>query len=141
MAPTDTMAKLMEPIQGFKPLEMLHIENMYLRIAVLVGVLSFAIYYATTNMEEPFYPGIEIVSTDGSQDITYTKAKKLFKKNARELLWSGLKTCKGVFQVITTNGPEIILPQRYINEMKNDKRFSLNGFTEKVGDLLLVKAQ
>lgn len=135
------MEKLMEPISSFKLPKVLHIENVYVRIAILIGILSFAVYYATTNMEQPFYPGIEIVSTDGSQDITYSKAKKAFKSNARELLWGGLKTCKGAFQVITTSGPEIILPQRYVNEMKNDDRFSLNGFTERVRTPSLTSEQ
>lgn len=81
-----------ESLSQLPSLDAFNIENIYLKLSILVAILTFAIYYASRNLEQGLIPGIEVISTEGTDDITYTKARRQFKKHARELMWRGVKT-------------------------------------------------
>lgn len=108
------------------------LRNPFAIFGSIVAFTVIAVYFITQNLERDFYKGVEIVSSkDTSGSVTYNKARKEFASNARQLLWNGLNSCKGVFQIVTTTGPEVVIPSKYVNEVKNDSRFSFNGFIER----------
>ena len=43
------------------------------------------------------------------------------------------KQCKGAFRVATATGPKVVLPPRYLDDIKSDDRFSFAHEMAKVG--------
>jgi hypothetical protein len=68
------------------------------------------------------YPSIPLVGKDASTTST-SAAKTRWVTSARQIISSGLKGHKP-FQVLATVRPMIILPARYIDEIKNHANFN-----------------
>ncbi|GME62479.1 Cytochrome P450 [Neofusicoccum parvum] len=56
------------------------------------------------------------------------KTKEKFVRYANEVMKQGIEECKGrIFQVIGANGPVIVLPPSFAEEIRNDHRLSFTG--------------
>ncbi|KAF1981076.1 cytochrome P450 [Aulographum hederae CBS 113979] len=119
------MEKIQElPIYGF--LEQRLGPSGLIWTAVFVALIA---YLAAT--QDHLINGIEVVGLDG-WSLTWIKPKIKFLTHGKEIVWNGFAQCKeGIFQCITTQGPEIFIPMRYANELKSMKDLSLAGFTER----------
>ncbi|KAF4535002.1 Cytochrome p450 [Lasiodiplodia theobromae] len=96
-----------------------------LLFAVFVVIASIFIYYA---QEERPYPGFKLIGKEPGE-WTNAKAKERFVKNAISIMKRGMDECQGkVFQVIGKNGPVIILPPSFTDEIRNNEHLSLTGF-------------
>ncbi|KAL4756574.1 cytochrome P450 [Aspergillus foveolatus] len=87
--------------------------------AFAVGT-AIVIWFWKAQHKSTDFPLIGTTETDGS----YAKAAESFAKDSHAVLSEGLKRCKGPFHVATATGPKVVLPPRYLDDIKSDDRFS-----------------
>ncbi|KAL4767466.1 cytochrome P450 [Aspergillus nidulans var. acristatus] len=87
--------------------------------AFAVGT-AIVIWFWNAQHKSTDFPLIGTTETDGS----YAKAAESFAKDSHAVLSEGLKRCKGPFRVATATGPKVVLPPRYLDDIKSDDRFS-----------------
>lgn len=89
-------------------------------VAAAVTLLVVSIYYLVShaNGDRP-YPSIFLVGKEASSTV----AKARWVTSARQIITSGLEYGRP-FQVLATVRPMIILPARYIDEIKNHPNFN-----------------
>ncbi|KAH7045810.1 cytochrome protein [Macrophomina phaseolina] len=81
-------------------------------------ILAFGTYYYL-NAERP-YPGIPLVLAEGGVE----EARKAFRNNAVKMIGTALKQVNGVCQIWTDGGPKILLPTKFVDEIRNNKKLS-----------------
>lgn len=59
------------------------------------------------------------------------KENASFSAQGVQMIQRGLKTLPGVFQVMTGTGPVVVLPNRFANEIRNNKSLSFNRYFDK----------
>jgi hypothetical protein len=91
-----------------------------LSVQILVGaVLIGIVYYFIVDIKRP-YPGIPIIELDPNNPKSLTQ----FAMHETELTAKGLKSTDGPFQVFTSSGYKIILPNRFADELRNNPDMS-----------------
>ncbi|OCK76206.1 cytochrome P450 [Lepidopterella palustris CBS 459.81] len=95
-------------------------------VTVLVLIASFAFY---TLSERP-YPGLLLIGKDPSER-TNLPAKKRWMKSAKKICFDALKETQKPFQVIATNGPLIVIPPKYTEEIRLDERMTFKSWLKK----------
>ncbi|OKL62743.1 hypothetical protein UA08_01139 [Talaromyces atroroseus] len=86
--------------------------------AIIFAISScYLLSKGSAHFSYRLYPSIPLIETDASTTST-SAAKARWVTSASEIISSGLKTRKP-FQVLATVRPMIILPARYIDEIKN----------------------
>ncbi|OJD36815.1 cytochrome p450 [Diplodia corticola] len=99
-----------------------------LLFAGFVIIVSVFSYYAK---EERPYPGFKLIGKEPGE-WTNAKAKARYFQSAVQILRRGMDECQGkVFQVIGNNGPIIIIPPSFADEIRNNENLSLTGFGER----------
>ncbi|GME53120.1 putative cytochrome p450 [Neofusicoccum parvum] len=99
-----------------------------LLFAGFVVLVTLIGYWA---QEERPYSGFKLVGKEPGE-WGHAKAKQRYVQNAIQILKRGMDECKGkVFQVIGSNGPLIILPPSFADEIRNNEHLSLMGFGER----------
>ncbi|KAL1643064.1 hypothetical protein SLS58_005033 [Diplodia intermedia] len=99
-----------------------------LLFAGFVIIVSVFSYYAK---EERPYPGFKLIGKEPGE-WTNAKAKARFVQSAVQIMKRGMDECKGkVFQVIGNNGPVIIIPPCFADELRNNEHLSLTAFGER----------
>ncbi|KAF4313969.1 Cytochrome P450 [Botryosphaeria dothidea] len=89
-------------------------------------VLAVALIYSFIYEDRP-YPNIPIVG-QVPWDFLNMKTKERFVRYANQVLEQGMAQFKGrVFQVNGANGPVVILPPSFAEEIRNDSRLSFTG--------------
>ncbi|SMY27985.1 unnamed protein product [Zymoseptoria tritici ST99CH_1A5] len=94
--------------------------------ALLLGI----IYYKLIDVQRP-YPGIPVIELDDQKSKSSRPDPSIFATREAELTAKGLETTNGPFQVFTSAGYKIILPNRFAHELRNNPDMS---FT-RVGDV------
>lgn len=129
---------------------------------ILAGFVLLLTFFGYWAQEERPYPGFKLVGKEPGE-WGNKKAKERFVKSAITILKRGMEEvsalgsssklppgsaigifvfadsvgcqCHGkVFQVIGRNGPLIILPASFADEIRNNENLSLTGFGERVCD-------
>ncbi|CRK30748.1 hypothetical protein BN1708_015851 [Verticillium longisporum] len=99
--------------------------NLYQAVA-LAGILAFAISWSLWETES-YYPGFEVYGVD-KKSVSLYDAKQKFMTDARRILFDGAAKgeiqINGVFQIVSANGPRLILPSNYADELKGHKHLS-----------------
>ena len=102
-----------------------------LKVFTGVAFLVLVAAYATTGNHQKLYPGFETIGFEKGA-ISFSEGKKKFVAHGKELLLAGLRKCNGSFQVISDSGPVIIVPGRYVNELKkSDKSLNFDALVER----------
>jgi hypothetical protein len=96
-------------------------------IAFLILSSCYLVYQVATFTHRP-YPSIPLIGKDASTTTT-SAAKARWVTSARQLISSGLRIGKP-FQVLATVRPMIILPAKYIDEIKNHANFNFSKAVE-----------
>ncbi|EKG20893.1 Cytochrome P450 [Macrophomina phaseolina MS6] len=95
-------------------------------VALAVLFLFAALIYSFIYEDRP-YPNIPIVGKV-PRDFLNMKTKERFVRYANQVLKQGIAEFKGkTFQVNGANGPVIILPPSFAEEIRNDSRLSFTG--------------
>jgi hypothetical protein len=63
--------------------------------------------------------------------ITQIPAKIKYLIHGRELLFDAMDKLQSVFQIVTLDGPMIILPGKFTDDIRNNKTCTFNGFFER----------
>ncbi|EEY15786.1 ent-kaurene oxidase [Verticillium alfalfae VaMs.102] len=95
--------------------------NLYQAVA-LAGILAFAISWSLWETES-YYPGFEVYGVE-KESVSLYDAKQKFMTDARRILFDGAAKINGVFQIVSANGPRLILPSNYADELKGHKNLS-----------------
>lgn len=90
--------------------------------AVLVIASVYFLYQTGGPFSDRPYPDMPLIGKDPGESIAQAKARWL--TSARQIISSGLAQINGPFQVMATVRPMIILPARYIEEIKNHASFN-----------------
>ncbi|KAA8645305.1 cytochrome P450 [Aspergillus tanneri] len=104
----------------FQTSDSLYASLMFGIIGAVGGLLILIRAWKGHQLQNPDFPLIGTTEKDGS----YAKAAESFAKDSHAVLCEGLKRCKGAFRVVTATGPKIVLPPRYLEDIKSDDRFS-----------------
>lgn len=96
-------------------------------IAFLILSSCYLVYQVAAFTDRP-YPSIPLIGKDASTTTT-SAAKARWVTSARQLISSGLRIGKP-FQVLATVRPMIILPAKYIDEIKNHANFNFSKAVE-----------
>ncbi|MCJ1251304.1 hypothetical protein MMC30_008536 [Trapelia coarctata] len=86
----------------------------------IIGFIGLSALWFWQKNETSTFP---LIGTD-EKDRSYAKAGENFAKDSYAVLSEGMRKCKGAFRVMTATGPKIVLPTRYLEDIKSDDRFS-----------------
>ncbi|TID14720.1 putative cytochrome p450 protein [Venturia nashicola] len=90
-----------------------------------VALVTYLLYSLVADNKS--IPGFEIAGKEPGE-WTNAKARRRFMTNAKGVLENGFKQAKNnIFQVIAASGPELILPVRYLDEIRNHPHMDLKG--------------
>ncbi|GME23105.1 Cytochrome P450 [Neofusicoccum parvum] len=96
-------------------------------LVAAIILLPFLVWRFILRDEQP-YPGIPFVDTKEEGEKTNSEAKKRYLLQAKKILHRGMAECKGKpFQIIGRNGPIVVIPTAFANEIRNDPRLSIAG--------------
>ncbi|KAL6155384.1 Cytochrome P450 monooxygenase bsc2 [Exserohilum turcicum] len=90
---------------------------------LLVSILATAAYVKFQSTPRP-YSSFPVVTLDGPSEINATHAANWFRRG-RALVNKGLKEVSGAFQISNGRGSWIILPSKYMDELRNHPDMSL----------------
>ncbi|RDW61949.1 hypothetical protein BP6252_11382 [Coleophoma cylindrospora] len=90
-------------------------------ITVVVFIILTAYFLYKLDAPNHTYPNIPLIGKKPGE-WSSTKAKARWVTSARQIISAGLAQVNAPFQVLATVRPMIILPARYIDEIKNDDR-------------------
>lgn len=103
------------------------ISSATLVLATAVILLPFLVWKFVLQDEQP-YPGIPMLDTKEEGEKTNSEAKKRYLLKAKEILHQGMAKFNGrPFQIIGRNGPIVVIPTAFANEVRNDTRLSIAG--------------
>jgi len=63
--------------------------------------------------------------------FTQVPAKFKYLTHGRELLFGGMNKLKSIFQIVTLTGPMIILPGKFTDDIRNNKKCNFNEFFQR----------
>ncbi|KAL1613882.1 hypothetical protein SLS56_012226 [Neofusicoccum ribis] len=90
-------------------------------------LVALSIYSAISKrLAQAPYPGIPLVGSENG----YQDAKARYISSPRRVLQEAVQKAQGVFQVITDSGPRIIIPLRFVDEIKGDAQLSFAEFVK-----------
>ncbi|KAF4303967.1 Cytochrome P450 [Botryosphaeria dothidea] len=84
--------------------------------------LSYGLYSILTSQRP--YPNIPLVGAEGGNG----ESKKRYSADGVGVVKRAMKQCRGVCQIITDDGPKILLPRAYLGEIKDGKGLSFAEF-------------
>jgi hypothetical protein len=100
------MFKLLDTIMGS-----------FLILPIIVAFAIGVILWIT--IQPAFYANIPRHGIDSGKINDLEKARKTWITDGKTIINQGLKKFSGCFQVYTESGPKIIIPDRYVDEIRN----------------------
>ncbi|KAI0126677.1 cytochrome P450 [Xylariales sp. AK1849] len=88
-----------------------------------LGIFGFTVLGVLWFLRENEHARFPLMGTN-KRSGRLSKAKDNFAENSYSILSQGMKQCKGPFRVMTATGMKIVLPTRYLEQIKSDDRFS-----------------
>ncbi|QDS74724.1 hypothetical protein FKW77_000811 [Venturia effusa] len=90
-------------------------------------VMLVAYFVYNLILDDKSIPGFEVAGKRPGE-WTNMRARYRFILNAKDVVETGLKQAKnGIFQVITHSGPQVVLPVRFLDEIRNNPHLDLHG--------------
>lgn len=101
------------------------IANAPISLQAIAALLIFALIYSIASRERP-YAGLPVITVPTTGWSRWLPAKYVWAFHADEVLAKGAAECASCFQVLTTSGYKIIVPNRFANELKSDPSLNFN---------------
>lgn len=93
--------------------------------SALAIFLSYVLFYLVADNRT--IPGFEVVGKEDGEWLN-TKARQRFAQNSKELVQIGMKKFQDkIFQVYIHSGPQLIMPVKYIDEVRNHPHLNFKG--------------
>lgn len=96
-------------------------------ITLIVGLIGLAIY--SISLDDRPYSGFPMVEAQAGKKLQ--DAKGVWIKSAKSMIYETLQKTGRPFQVIGNTGPLIILPPKFMDEVRNDDRATFGAWLKK----------